>query len=135
MNAENGDRDHWVSEISIDVHGEVRYHGPTSSFHEAPTKDTSSDIVQDSSYHGLSATENFGAQQTVEIKRFLVSNAAAQRHVEAMAVESITNVEHDITSEMANELLKYHWCWIHPTFQFVYRPAFTSKSGYSFICR
>lgn len=122
------DREHWVSEISVNSHGEVCYHGPTSSFYEAPTKDTGSDTAETSPRAVLNTVNDVNAEHAYQIRRSLVSNAAAQRQVEAMAVENILNVQNDVTSDMASELLKYHWCWIHPTFQFVYRPAFTRKS-------
>jgi hypothetical protein len=123
-----GDGDRWVSEISVDNHGEVRYHGPTSSFRETLAKDPGLDPINVSSSHGIQAVEDYTARHSIQIKHILVSNAAAQRHVEELAVEGLSSVESDIPSEMASELLKYHWCWIHPTFQFVYRPAFTRES-------
>lgn len=123
IRAEVKDSDRWVSEISVDNHGEVRYHGLTSSFRETLAKDPG----LDSPSHGIQPVKEYAARHTVQIKHILVSNAAAQRHVEELAVEGISNVESDIPSEMTSELLKYHWCWIHPTFQFVYRPAFTRK--------
>lgn len=66
-------------------------------------------------------------QHMDQTKQFLVSNAAAQRRFEAMAVENMVVVQNEISSEVASELLKLHWCWIHPMFMFVYRPAFTRK--------
>ncbi|KAJ4597012.1 hypothetical protein HRR83_004440 [Exophiala dermatitidis] len=46
----------------------------------------------------------------VLIEPFAVANGAARVNV---------------PKEVAHELLKYHWCWVHPLFLFVYRPAFT----------
>ncbi|KAF8858712.1 hypothetical protein BDZ45DRAFT_390557 [Acephala macrosclerotiorum] len=120
--------EHWVSEISVDSRGGVCYHGPTSSFHEAPSKDGSSRAVE---AERLSNAENDSFQDTHRIRDSLVSNAAAQRHLEVMAIENITGVQNEVTTRTANELLKYHWCWIHPTFQFVYRPAFTRDMALS----
>lgn len=73
-------------------------------------------------------TSDAGPQQMNLIKQSLVSNAATQRHFEAMAVENLTAVQNEVSSEMANEFLKLHWCWIHPMFMFIYRPAFTRQS-------
>lgn len=86
------------------------------------------DTTETSPHGTLDTVDDAAAQHAYQIRRSLVSNAAAQRQVEAMAVENILNVQNEVTSDMASELLKYHWCWIHPTFQFVYRPAFTRKS-------
>lgn len=58
-----------------------------------------------------------------------MSNAAAQNRFEALAMEKMSAIQSEVSGEMANEFLRYHWCWIHPMFMFVYRPAFTSKSS------
>jgi hypothetical protein len=122
------DCDRWVSEISVDRHGSVCYHNPTSSFHEAPLDDGRSNSECNTRYETQVADEESNVQQNDKIKLSLVSNAAAQRRFEAMAVEKMAAVQNQVSSEVASELLKFHWCWIHPMFQFVYRPAFTSKS-------
>jgi hypothetical protein len=128
-NESNRDCDRWVSEISVDRHGSVCYHNPTSSFHEAPLNNSRSNSELELSHERLEADERSSIQHTDEIKLSLVSNAAAQRRFEAMAVEKIAAVQSEVSSEVASELLKFHWCWIHPMFQFVYRPAFTSESA------
>lgn len=112
-------------------HGEVSYHGPTSSFHEASAKGRS-DAGIASPHEAEDAVEDADSQYVHQIKQTLVSNAAAQRHVEAIAVESISHIQNEVRSDVTSELLKYHWCWIHPTFQFVYRPAFTSTPALTF---
>jgi Fungal specific transcription factor domain len=59
-----------------------------------------------------------------QAKRVLVQNATQQRQWEDYAIAN-TAVKTNLPKEISNELLKYHWCWIHPLFLFVYRPAFT----------
>ncbi|CZR63624.1 uncharacterized protein PAC_13521 [Phialocephala subalpina] len=120
--------EHWVSEISVDSHGGVCYHGPTSSFHEAPTNSSNSNSIE---AERLNTVEEESSQEVHRIRHSLVSNAAAQRHLEVMAIENIVGVQTEVSSGTASELLKYHWCWIHPTFQFVYRPAFTRDMALS----
>ena len=124
--ANKKDCDRWVSEISVDSHGGVCYHNPTSSFHEAPLSNGRSNSICSSAHELPSAIES-NAHDKNQIKHSLVSNAAVQRRFEAMAMENMAGIQNEISSGMANEFLKFHWCWIHPTFQFVYRPAFTSK--------
>lgn len=55
----------------------------------------------------------------------LVSNAARQKHNEDLALENVA-LQSDISKEMGAELLNLHWCWIHPLFCIIYRPAFIS---------
>jgi hypothetical protein len=52
------------------------------------------------------------------VKRSLVMNAQTQRQWEDLAVGNAA-VKLKIPKELSNELLKYHWCWIHPLFMFV----------------
>jgi hypothetical protein len=59
-----------------------------------------------------------------DVKRNLVLNATQQRQIEPYAIAN-SAVKVNIPKELSLELLKYHWCWIHPLFLFVYRPAFT----------
>ena len=56
--------------------------------------------------------------EDVQAKRQLVSNARKQRDWESFAVNN-TAVKVNIPTELSDELLKYHWCWIHPLFIFV----------------
>ena len=53
-----------------------------------------------------------------QVKRTLVMNAQEQRRWEDFAVGN-TAVKLNIPKELSDELLKYHWCWIHPLFIFV----------------
>lgn len=73
-----------------------------------------------------SRVETNTTHEADEIKRSLVLNAARQRQWEDYVVENMA-LKADMPREVASELLKLHWCWIHPMFMFVYRPAFTSR--------
>jgi hypothetical protein len=53
-----------------------------------------------------------------QVKRSLVMNAQTTRQWEDFAVGN-TAVKLNIPKELSDELLKYHWCWIHPLFIFV----------------
>lgn len=126
------DCDRWVSEISVDSRGEVCYHNPTSAIHEAPSTERrlSNGVAFTACLPermSMTITGDDNSHQTNEIKHALVSNAATQRRFEAVAVENMAAAQKEVSSEMASELLKLHWCWIHPMFMFVYRPAFTRK--------
>ncbi len=63
------------------------------------------------------------ATEDEHVKRTLVMNAQTQRQWEDFAIGN-TAVKINLPKELSDELLKYHWCWIHPLFIFVYRPAF-----------
>ena len=120
-----GDTDHWVSEISIDSQGGVCYHNPTSAIHEAPENEQ---LSNHSTSFVTYSPESFSmvATDSDHIKEALVSNAATQRLFEGVVVE---NMEHsDVSKTMAGELLMLHWCWMHPMFMTVYRPAFMRMS-------
>ena len=58
------------------------------------------------------------------MKRDLVMNATHQRKIEHFAIAN-SAFKINMPKEISLELLNYHWCWIHPLFLFVYRPAFT----------
>lgn len=124
---EPGPNEHWASEISVNSRGGVSYHGPTSSFHQTPVKDGIPSATGSSSDKPYVIGGGDTLYDADQIRHSLVSNAAAQRHLEMMAVERSVSIHDDVSIEMAGDLLKYYWCWIHPTFQFVYRPAFTRR--------
>lgn len=135
LHQENGQRsesdencDRWVSEISVDSQGEVCYHNPTSAIYEAPSTEDRETSRGSTSPGMISSVSEGIPQQTDRISRSLSSNAAVQRQLEAIAMKNMSTVQNEISSETASELLEYHWCWIHPMFMFVYRPAFTSES-------
>ena len=125
--SQDGEREQWVSEISVDSNGGVCYHNPTSAIHEAPSDSPHSTSLCVSSPETIGITNEVGTQQIDQIKQSLVVNAATQRRFEAMAVENMSALQKEVPSEMASEFLRLHWCWIHPMFMFVYRPAFTRK--------
>ena len=58
------------------------------------------------------------ASEDEQVKRSLVMNAQTQRQWEDFAISN-TAVKVNIPKELSDELLKYHWCWIHPLFIFV----------------
>lgn len=58
------------------------------------------------------------ASEDEQVKRSLVLNAQTQRQWEDFAISN-TAVKVNIPKELSDELLKYHWCWIHPLFIFV----------------
>lgn len=58
------------------------------------------------------------------VRRDLVLNATHQRQIEPFAIANGA-AKTNVPKEISLELLKYHWCWQHPLFLVVYRPAFT----------
>ncbi|PVH79864.1 hypothetical protein DL98DRAFT_630467 [Cadophora sp. DSE1049] len=127
MTGVNSDR--WVSQISVDSHGGVSFHNPTSVFHEAPSPESRLDTLTQVSSGTLSIPPGDGGNHQVDqIKHSLVSNAAHQRRLEDLAIGNITAIQSDVPADVAAEFLRFHWCWIHPMFMFVYRPAFTRNS-------
>lgn len=63
-------------------------------------------------------------QEEEKAKQDLRHNAHQQRQLEDFAIAN-TAPRVNLPKEVSEELLKFHWCWIHPLFLFVYRPAFT----------
>lgn len=104
--------------ISLNAGGHVSYHNSTSAIHETPVEEP----MEDQSYTGsLSVTNELNA---AEIRRALVLDAATQKTVESLHLEaSLAHAR--IPKEVAENLMRLHWCWLHPSFLFVYRPAFT----------
>ncbi|KFZ07001.1 hypothetical protein V501_06851 [Pseudogymnoascus sp. VKM F-4519 (FW-2642)] len=94
--------------LKFDNQGSITYHGATSFFHlpNAASDKPSTGIVSDDPSASLDGER---------IRQKLVSNAWHQRALETFAE----------TPEPFQFLLKTHWCWIQPLFNFVYRPAFT----------
>jgi hypothetical protein len=119
--------DRWVSEISVDSHGGVCYHNPTSAIHEAPSNNGREDSYSSTPPGIMGPVSEGSTTHANHIKQSLVSNAAVQKRFEAMALENLSAVQNEISSETASSFLKFHWCWIHPMFMFVYRPAFTRR--------
>ncbi|KAG4432450.1 hypothetical protein IFR05_012065 [Cadophora sp. M221] len=126
------DSDRWVSQISVDSHGGVSFHNPTSVFHEAPSPEARLDTLAHVSSRALSGTPgDTSAHQVDQIKHSLVSNAAHQKRLEDLAMGNITAIQSDVPANEAAEFLRFHWCWIHPMFMSVYRPAFTRDMALS----
>ncbi|KAH6689399.1 putative Zn(II)2Cys6 transcription factor [Leptodontidium sp. MPI-SDFR-AT-0119] len=122
----------WVSQISVDSRGGVSFHNPTSVFHEAPSPDHRLDTLDQASNGTLSGVaDGRDTHQVDQMKHSLVSNAAHQKRLEDLAMGNITAIQSDIPAVVAVELLRFHWCWIHPMFMFVYRPAFTRDMALS----
>ncbi|KAF8848904.1 fungal-specific transcription factor domain-containing protein [Acephala macrosclerotiorum] len=94
--------------LRMDDRGAITYHG-TTSFFQLPT--TAQDASPESAVSGRPDpfAESMGKRER------LVKNAWEQRALETLAE----------TPEPFQYLLKTHWCWIQPLFNFVYRPAFT----------
>ena len=72
----------------------------------------------------LAPVQQTTPQEDQQTKQNLVTNAGHQRQMESFAIAN-SAVRINVPKEISTELLKYHWCWIHPLFLFVYRPAFT----------
>ena len=109
----------WEADISIDDEGSVTFHNSTSAVHQPP-----------STAHGgqlpLAQVRALVDEPNEELARqSLVSNATTQKQWEEFAVAN-ASVKVNVATEVSHELLKYHWCWVHPLFLFVYRPAFVS---------
>ncbi|KUI73066.1 Nitrogen assimilation transcription factor nirA [Cytospora mali] len=92
--------------LKLDEKGVLTYHGATSFFH-LPSEYGR----HDSEMPGPNHPEDplYGKRER------LVNNAWQQR-----ALEDLSEIP-----EPFQYLLNTHWCWIHPLWNFVYRPAFT----------
>ncbi|KFA72321.1 hypothetical protein S40288_02474 [Stachybotrys chartarum IBT 40288] len=89
--------------LKIDDNGAITYHGATSFFNLP------------SEHATLSGDPSASTDSDVQRRERLVNNAWQQR-----ALENLSEIP-----EPYNHLLKVHWCWIQPLFNFIYRPAFT----------
>lgn len=105
--------------ISLNAQGSVIYHNQTSAIHEDPL-DTSNESPYSTNQTYTSSTIEAATNDT---KRHLATNAAALKSLELHTLDA-TSPEADVPPEIFNVLLKIHWCWLHPSFLFVYRPAF-----------
>jgi len=106
--------------ISLNAQGGVIYHNQTSAIHEDPPDD-SHQSPQSATQPSISEPAE---KITSDTRDQLVANAAAQKNLESFALNG-TSPQADIAPEISNVLLRLHWCWLHPSFLFVYRPAFT----------
>lgn len=96
----------------------MSFHGSTSAVHEPPTLQQAAQISPDQALSPRSQ------QEEEQAKLDLRQNAQQQRQLEDFAIAN-TAPRVNLPKEVSEELLKFHWCWIHPLFIFVYRPAFT----------
>ena len=117
--------------ISVDARGGLSYHNLTSAIHETPLENESvSPVVggeaPPSSSLSTTTTTTGAADQIneAETRQALVANAVAQRLQEDQHLDAIAN-HTDIPKPLAQTLLELYWCWLHPSFLFVYRPTFT----------
>lgn len=108
----------WETDISVDDRGSISFHGSTSAVHEPPNLEQTTQITPQQLLSPKSEQED---EQT---KQELRHNAQQQRRLEDFAITN-TAQRVNLPKEVSEELLKFHWCWIHPVFIFVYRPAFT----------
>lgn len=109
----------WETDISMDDNGSVTFHNSTSPMYEPPpTHHHQSPMpVAQMQVTGV-------AQEDQRVRRDLILNANHQRQIEPFAIANGA-AKANVPKEISHELLKYHWCWQHPLFLIVYRPAFT----------
>ena len=122
--------------ISVDARGDLSYHNLTSAIHETPVENESvSPVVggeppvsSNLSTSTGTATATTGAAtdqaSEAESRRMLVANAGLQRMQEDQHLHIVANYA-DIPVPLLRTLLDLYWCWLHPSFLFVYRPTFT----------
>ena len=118
----------WEADISLDDHGGIAFHNSTSAVHEPPLNAAHIPPRQ-----GSLTSNHTPPQDDQRTKRDLVLNATHQRQIEPFAIANSAG-KINMPKEVSLELLNYHWCWIHPLFLFIYRPAFTRGmyiAGYS----
>ncbi|RJE23615.1 hypothetical protein PHISCL_04071 [Aspergillus sclerotialis] len=106
--------------ISFHAEGDLSYHNQTSAIHEGPP---------DTSYKSAHSTPKSreprtAKQSTASIRHSLVTNAVAQKNLELLNPSAVPP-QADVPPDVTAILLQLHWCWLHPSFLFVYRPAFT----------
>jgi hypothetical protein len=105
--------------ISLDALGDVGYHNQTSALHEHLPQNNARPL-----YFPTLLSSSTNKSREADIRQELAANATTQKDLENTnldASQSLTNLPNDL----ASTLLKLHWCWLHPSFLFVYRPAFT----------
>lgn len=104
--------------MSLDALGDVSYHNQTSAIHE--------DLPQTPArpLHVRTPPSTIADEGTADVKQHLVANAAVQKNFEIGNLDTSLSLA-NISKDLASTLLQLHWCWLHPSFLFVYRPAFT----------
>lgn len=102
----------------MDETGSVTFHNSTSPIYEPPISEHNQPpTVADQAPRGATT------QDDLRTRRDLILNATHQRQIEPFAIANGA-AKANISKEISQELLKYHWCWMHPLFLIVYRPAF-----------
>ena len=107
------------TDISVDDDGSVTFHNSTSAVHQPPSE-VHGVTNQMPLAHAVALAKGSREESS---RKALVLNAGAQKQWEDYAIAN-TAARANVSKEVSNELLKYHWCWIHPLFLMVYRPAF-----------
>ncbi|EEP78018.1 conserved hypothetical protein [Uncinocarpus reesii 1704] len=110
-----------IEGLTMEDDGRISFHGPTSLF-QLP-----SGIPQEASNPVQAEQEMDGRKER------LINNAWRERAFEQLATIPVgvpialrdRDGDTDLLQEPFHYLLDSHWCWIHPLFNFVYRPAFT----------
>ncbi|KAI1920821.1 hypothetical protein LOZ58_006470 [Ophidiomyces ophidiicola] len=92
-----------IEGLKMEDDGRISFHGPTSLF-QLPSGAPRENLGPTQAHQGLDGR-----------KERLINNAWRERAFEQLAT----------IPEPFHYLLDSHWCWIHPLFNFVYRPAFT----------
>jgi hypothetical protein len=109
----------WATDISVDETGTVAFHNSTSPIYQPPS------VQHQHSPIPSAPTRSTGnGQDDQQMRRDLILNANHQRQIEPFAIANGA-AKANVPKEISHEMLKYHWCWQHPLFLFVYRPAFT----------
>lgn len=109
----------WEADISIDDSGSIAFHNSTSPIYQPPSTQSNRSPIPPSHPQ---VTGN--PQEDQRVRRDLILNANHQRQIEPFAIANGA-AKANVPKEISQEILKYHWCWQHPLFLIVYRPAFT----------
>ena len=109
QNAPAGEEDP-SPDLSVDQHGNICYHGPTSAVYHPVSPD---------------ATSSNNRSDT-EMRTILATTASESKAWEAFAMSN-ASLRIGVPKEVITGLLNLHWSWIAPMFMWVYRPAFMRK--------
>lgn len=131
--------------LKINHKGQVSFHGPTSLLNLPLASSTQSPSAI-SGYGGNEDTATIHDSPKWSRDQ-LVTNAWIQKAAETLSntsvsdvsvsrrqahfINAITNSDMDVQEpfhDLLQYLLDFHWTWIQPLFNFVYRPAFTRRS-------
>lgn len=107
------------TDISVDDDGSVTFHNSTSAVHQPPSE-VNGVTNQMPLAHAIALANG---PSDASSRKALVMNANKQKQWEDYAIAN-TAAKANVSQQVSNELLKYHWTWIHPLFLIVYRPAF-----------